>query len=607
MVVRSDNKTTNWAMLKDLWPYLSEFRARMALTLLLLTLAKLANVGVPLVLREIVDPLSDGNAALVMPASLIVAYGLLRLAHTVFGEVRDMVFAHVVYRAIRRISLRLFEHIHQLALRFHLERQTGALSLDIHRGTEGIRFLFVFMVFNILPTIFEILLVIGILLLGYDLAFSLITLFTLGSYIVFTLLVTEWRIHHRKEVNERNNKASTHAIDSFLNYETVKYFNNSAYESEKYDRSLGEWEKASLKNQTSLSVLNIGQMGIIVTGTTSLLWLASLGVVQGELTIGELVMINAFLIQLYMPIQFLGNVYREIRNSLVNMHNLFKLLGRAPEVEDKAQAKILNISQAVIRFEGVGFAYEKERAILDNVNFTIGSRQKVAVVGPSGSGKSSLVRLLFRFYDVSKGRITIDGQDIKGITQESLRANIGIVPQDSVLFNDTIMHNIAYGRPDASDEEVVEAAKAARIDEFIRRLPEGYQTQVGERGLKLSGGEKQRVAIARTLLKNPPILVFDEATSSLDSKTEQAILEQLRNVARKHTSLVIAHRLSTIVDADVILVLDHGQIVEKGTHESLLRRQGIYASMWLAQQQESETKEEPKGGEGLHRQANLTY
>lgn len=587
MAVRSDNNTTNWVMLKKLWPYLTDFRGRLALTFVLLALAKLANVGVPLVLKEIVDALSEPNAALVLPAFFVIAYGLLRFAHTVFGEVRDMVFAHVIYRAIRRISLRLFEHIHQLALRFHLERRTGALSLDIHRGTEGIRFLFVFMVFNILPTIFEILLVMGILLFNYQLAFTLITLFTLTAYIIFTLLVTEWRIHHRREMNERDNKASTHAIDSFLNFETVKYFNNGIYESRKYDQNLAKWEQASIKNQNSLSVLNIGQMTIIVAGMTSLLWLASQGVVLGELTIGELVMINAFLIQLYMPIQFLGNVYREIRNSLVNMHNLFKLLSRTPEIRDKAQAQDLDVTQAVIRFEHVGFAYEKERVILDDVDFTIGSGQKVAVVGPSGAGKSSLVRLLFRFYDVTSGRITIDGQDIRDITQISLRANIGIVPQDTVLFNDTIMQNIAYGRPEASDEDVIKAAKTARIHDSIQVLPDGYQTQVGERGLKLSGGEKQRVAIARTLLKNPPILVFDEATSSLDSKTEQAILEQLKNVARQHTSLMIAHRLSTIVDADLILVLDHGRIVEQGDHETLLARQGIYSSMWFAQQKEN--------------------
>ena len=582
----------DWQTIKSLIPYLWEFRGRVLLAMGLLIAAKVANVGVPLLLKEVVDALSGPRALLVLPVFLLVGYGALRLTNSLFGELRDAVFAKVMQRSIRRVALRVFEHLHHLALRFHLERQTGGVSRDIERGTAGIRFLLNFTLFNILPTLFEIALVTVILLVRYDVWYAIITLGTLVVYVVFTLFVTEWRMILRRTMNEMDSSANTKAIDSLLNYETVKYFNNEGWEARRYDETLQKWEKAAVRNQTSLAALNAGQATIIAVGVTILMLLASNGVVTGTMTIGDLVLVNAFLIQLYMPLHFLGFVYREIRHSLADMERMFSLLHQPEEIRDKPNAPELHVGDGAIRFENVSFSYDERRGILDKVSFDIPSGHKVAVVGASGAGKSTLSRLLFRFYDVNGGRITINGQDIRDVTQQSLRKAIGIVPQDTVLFNDSIYYNIAYGRPDASHDEVIAAAKAAHIHTFVESLPDKYDSLVGERGLKLSGGEKQRVAIARTLLKNPPILVFDEATSALDSKTEKAIQAELLEIATNHTTLVIAHRLSTIMDADQIVVLDHGRIVERGTHAELLMRGGVYAYLWNLQLQEEQ--EQPK-------------
>jgi ATP-binding cassette, subfamily B, heavy metal transporter len=585
-------RQSDWNAIKSLLPYLWEFRGRVVLALAFLALAKVATVSVPLVLKEIVDALSPTSATLVLPVFLLVAYGALRLANSTFGELRDAVFAKVTQRSIRRVALKVFEHLHNLALRFHLERQTGGMSRDIERGTAGIRFLLNFMLFNILPTILEIGFVAAILLVKYDPWFCIVTLVTLVVYIAFTLWVTEWRMIFRRNMNEMDSKANTRAIDSLLNYETVKYFNNEGFEARRYDETLQSWEKAAVRNQTSLSFLNIGQGAVIAAGVTILMLMAGQGVVRGTMTIGDLVLVNAFLIQLYMPLHFLGFVYREIRHSLADMERMFGLLAQNTEVSDRPEARDLNIRGGEIRFEHVGFGYDDRRMVLQDVSFDVPSGHKVAVVGSSGAGKSTLSRLLFRFYDATSGRILIDGQDIRDVTQKSLRRAIGIVPQDTVLFNDTIYYNIAYGQPDATREEIIEAARSAHIHEFVETLPDKYDTIVGERGLKLSGGEKQRVAIARTLLKNPPILVFDEATSALDSRTEKAIQAELQEIATNHTTLVIAHRLSTIMDADQILVMEHGQIVERGTHGELLARDGAYAHMWALQQQEQKEEEQ---------------
>jgi len=585
-------RQSDWNAIKSLLPYLWEFRGRVVLALAFLALAKVATVAVPLVLKEIVDALSSTSATLVLPVFLLVAYGALRLANSTFGELRDAVFAKVTQRSIRRVALKVFEHLHNLALRFHLERQTGGMSRDIERGTAGIRFLLNFMLFNILPTILEIGFVAAILLVKYDPWFCIVTLVTLVVYIAFTLWVTEWRMIFRRNMNEMDSKANTRAIDSLLNYETVKYFNNEGFEARRYDETLQSWEKAAVRNQTSLSFLNIGQGAVIAVGVTILMLMAGQGVVRGTMTIGDLVLVNAFLIQLYMPLHFLGFVYREIRHSLADMERMFGLLAQNTEVSDRPDARDLNIRGGEIRFEHVGFGYDDRRMVLQGVSFDVPSGHKVAVVGASGAGKSTLSRLLFRFYDATSGRILIDGQDIRDVTQKSLRRAIGIVPQDTVLFNDTIYYNIAYGQPDATREEIIEAARSAHIHEFVETLPDKYDTIVGERGLKLSGGEKQRVAIARTLLKNPPILVFDEATSALDSRTEKAIQAELQEIATNHTTLVIAHRLSTIMDADQILVMEHGQIVERGTHGELLAQGGAYANMWALQQQEQQEEEE---------------
>jgi ATP-binding cassette subfamily B protein len=583
-------RRNDWKAIRTLLPHLWEFRWRVTLALVFLAVAKLANVSVPLVLKEIIDALDQPRALLALPVFLLVGYGLLRLGNALFGELRDVVFAKALQRSIRRVAMRVFAHLHELSLRFHLERQTGGVSRDIERGTAGIRFLLNFMLFNILPTLFEIGLVTAILLAKYNWRFAAITFVTLVVYVVFTLLVTEWRMIFRRTMNEMDSKANTRAIDSLLNYETVKYFGNEPWEAARYDETLQKWEKAAVRNQVSLSILNVGQACIIAVGVTLLMLLAANGVVTGAMTLGDLVLVNAFLIQLYMPLHFLGFVYREIRHSLADMERMFGLLNQHREIQDKPDARELAVGGGTIRFEHVDFGYIPARRILHDVSFEVPAGCKVAVVGSSGAGKSTLSRLLFRFYDVDAGRILIDGQDIRDVTQKSLRAGIGIVPQDTVLFNDTIYYNIAYGRPGTTRAEIVEAARAAHIHDFIESLPEKYDSMVGERGLKLSGGEKQRVAIARTILKSPRILVFDEATSALDSKSEKAIQDNLAEIAAGHTTLVIAHRLSTVIDADQILVMEHGRIVERGRHRELLARAGVYAHMWALQRQEEEEK-----------------
>ena len=580
----------DWQTIRALLPYLWEFKGRVALALSLLVIAKLASVAVPLVLKEIVDALDQPYGMLVLPVLLVVGYGILRLCSTLFGEIRDAIFAKVTQRAIRRVAIRVFGHLHALSLRFHLERQTGGISRDIERGSRGISFLLNFMLFNILPTLLEIGLVAAILLSMYDIWFSVIIFTTLVVYIALTLIITEWRMIFRRTMNDMDSKANTRAIDSLLNYETVKYFGNESWEAKRYDEHMQKWEIAAIRNQTSLSALNAVQSAIIALGMTLLLLLASNGVVKGSMSLGDLVLVNAFMLQLYMPLHFLGFVYREIKHSLADMEKMFKLLTESEEVKDRSDAADLILGDAEIRFEGVNFSYESNRQILFNMSFDIPAGHNVAVVGHSGSGKSTLSRLLFRFYDVTGGRILINNQDIRDITQKSLRASIGIVPQDTVLFNDSIYYNIAYGRPDASCEEVFEAARSAHIHNFIKNLPDQYETTVGERGLKLSGGEKQRVAIARAILKKPDILIFDEATSALDSKSEKAIQGELKRIASNRTTLTIAHRLSTIADADQILVMDKGSIIERGNHRELLVAKGFYAHMWELQQQEEQTR-----------------
>lgn len=580
------SERAEWTVVRTLLPYLLEFKGRVALAMVLLVLAKIANVSVPLVLKDIVDAMNQTQAALAVPVALVIGYGLLRLFSTLFGEMRDAVFAKVTQRAIRRVALKVFNHLHSLSLRFHLERQTGGMSRDIERGTKGISFLLTFLLFNILPTLLEIILVAIILFSKYSAWFAVITFATLVVYIGYTLIITEWRMVFRRAMNELDSQANTRAIDSLINYETVKYFGNEQYEADRFDEHMEKWESSAVQNQTSLATLNAGQSGIIAIGVTALMLLASHEVVEGRMTVGDLVLVNVFLIQLYLPMHFLGFVYREIKHSLIDMDKMFHLLDENREVQDAPGAQPIQISSAAVRFDHVAFSYESDRQILQDVSFDIPAGHVVAVVGSSGAGKSTLSRLLFRFYDVQAGRILIDGQDIRDVTQTSLRAAIGIVPQDTVLFNDSIYYNIAYGRPNAAHEEILQAAQAAHIHDFIVSLPKGYDTMVGERGLKLSGGEKQRVAIARAILKHPSLLIFDEATSALDSKSEKAIQDELKHVSRNRTTLVIAHRLSTIVDAHQILVMDHGRIVERGTHRELLALQGLYAQMWALQQQE---------------------
>ena len=599
----TENTTTprrDWQTIGILMPYLWEYRVRVIVAMGFLVLAKLAGVTVPLVLKEIVDALdSTQNTAVTLPLALLIGYGALRLASTLFNELRDLVFAKVAQRAIRNIALKVFRHLHSLALRFHLERQTGGMSRDIERGTRGMSFLLSFMLFNILPTLLEIALVAIILFVTYNAWFAVITTATIVVYIVYSLVVTEQRMEVRRVMNDMDSKANTRAIDSLINYETVKYFNNEDYEARRYDEHMATWEQAALRNQTSLSVLNFGQGAIIAVGVTLLMILASQGVADGSMTMGDLVLVNAYLLQLFIPLNFLGFVYREIKHSLTDMEKMFSLLDKPQDIQDKPNARPLTVGDGAVRFEHINFGYQSERQILFDLDFEIQPGKKVAIVGSSGAGKSTLSRLLFRFYDVDGGRILINGQDIREVSQQSLRAAIGIVPQDTVLFNDSIYYNIAYAKPDASREEVIQAAAMAHIHTFIESIPQGYETLVGERGLKLSGGEKQRIAIARTILKNPRILIFDEATSALDSHSEQAILTALAEVAANHTTLVIAHRLSTIVDADQILVMENGHVVERGTHGELLQQGTLYARMWALQQQERGKEIMPDSGEPI--------
>ncbi len=587
--MRSQN---DWQAIRRLIPFIKKFKGRVFFALGLLTLAKLANVTVPLTLKHAIDALDPQHQNIIyLPVFMLVAYGLLRFASSAFSELRDALFAKVIFRSVRRIATQILAHLHELSLQFHLQRQTGGISRDIERGSRGISFLMNFMIFNILPTLVEIGLVSAILLINYDSIFAVITTSTILIYIFYTLLVTEWRMRYRRRMNEMDSQANNQAIDSLINYETVKYFNNEQLEVEQYDKKLASWEKSAVHNQTSLSVLNIGQGIIISLGLTTLMLLAGQGVVDGKLSLGDLVLVNAYLLQLYMPLGFLGFVYREIRHSLADMERMFNLLDQQREISDSPNAADIQVKGGEIKFVNVSFAYHSDRMILKNISFTAKAGQKLAIVGPSGSGKSTIIRLLYRFYDPQRGHIEIDNQDIKTVTQNSLRTHIGVVPQDTVLFNDSIYHNIAYGRPSASPEDVTLAARRAHLHEFIQQLPEGYDTIVGERGLKLSGGEKQRIAIARTLLKAPEVLCFDEATSALDSHAEQRIGREILNLSSNKTTLVIAHRLSTIVDANQILVLDKGRLVEQGTHAQLLERDGVYASMWYMQQNHTKTSD----------------
>ncbi|ART47177.1 ABCB family ABC transporter ATP-binding protein/permease [Acidovorax carolinensis] len=584
-------KRSDWATLSRLLPYLWQYKWRVVLAIVFMVGAKVANVGVPVLLKNLVDAMAfkpgDPAAVLVVPAGLLLAYGLLRLCTSLFTELRELVFAKATQGAARSIALQTFEHLHALSLRFHLERQTGGMTRDIERGVRGIESLISFTLFNIGATLIEVFMVLTILALRFDAWFAWITLAALACYITFTVVLTEWRTQFRRQANEFDSAAHSKAVDSLLNYETVKYFNNESFEARRYDESLQRLRAARLKAQSSLSLLNTGQQLIIATGLVAMLWRATQGVVDGRMTLGDLVMVNAFMIQLYIPLNFLGVIYREIKQSLTDLDKMFTLMDREREVADAPGAQpLVGLAQPTVRFENVQFAYDPARPILKGISFEIPAGKTVAVVGPSGSGKSTLARLLFRFYDIQQGRITMAGQEIRDVTQASVRQAIGIVPQDTVLFNDTVAYNIAYGRPGASQAEIEEAARAARIHDFIASTPKGYATMVGERGLKLSGGEKQRVAIARTLLKNPPVLIFDEATSALDSANERAIQAELQSAARNRTTLLIAHRLSTVVDAHQILVMDAGQIVERGTHSELLALGGRYASMWALQQNE---------------------
>ncbi len=582
--------THAWHTLKLLAPYLWQHKWRVVFSFSCLIAAKLANVSIPLVFKRMIDDLTGSNP-LVLPVLLLILYGALKFSNSLFTELREILFARVTQEAVRRIALEVFRHLHALSLRFHLNRQTGGMSRDIERGNRSISSLISYTLYSILPTLVEISLVLGILFVNYDFGFVLITLISLVTYTVFTIVVSNWRIGIRRLANEADSAANTQAIDSLLNYETVKYFNNEEYEAHRFDTHMRQWEDAATKSQISLSWLNLGQQIIISLGVTAMMWRAASGVVEGHMTIGDLVLVNAFLVQLYMPLNFLGVIYREIRQALADIERMFGLLKEHREIADAPDAIPLQAESVGVHFSAVDFYYDPNRQILHDIDFAIPPGRTVAIVGESGSGKSTLARLLFRFYDVSRGEIIINNQDIRRLTQSSLRAAIAIVPQDTVLFNDTIYYNIQYGRPEAAYNEVITAAEAAQLADFIALLPDGYETRVGERGLKLSGGEKQRVAIARALLKNPPLLIFDEATSSLDSKTEKAIQASMENAARGRTALIIAHRLSTVMNADEILVMDGGRIVERGTHAMLIAANARYAQMWSLQQQEEEALE----------------
>jgi ABC-type transport system involved in Fe-S cluster assembly fused permease/ATPase subunit len=584
----SENQDVSWATLRDLVPYLMAFRSRIGLAMLCLIAAKVASVGLPFILKNIVDQLdkTDQPAILILPIALLIAYGVLRFANVLFGELRDTIFGRVTERAMRQVGLTVFQHLHALDLEFHLNRRTGGLSRDIERGTTGINFLLRFMVFNIVPTFIEIGLVIGLLGWNYSLWFAVIVSVAVVCYVAFSIFATEWRTGYIRRANEAESRSSTRSVDSLLNFETVKYFGNENYEANRYDEELVGWEVARRQNRLSLFALNAGQALIIAAAMTTAMVLAANEVVTKSMTLGDFVLINAFMLQIFMPLNFLGFVYREMKGSMANIEAMFALLRQKATITDIENAPQLLLTEGRIEIENLSFRYQSERPILNNISFKVAAKQKVAIVGSSGAGKSTLLKLLFRFYDASEGRILIDGQDIKTVDQSSLRHALGIVPQDTVLFNQSILENIRYGRIDASDEDVFEAIRMAHLSDFIGRLPKGVDTLVGERGLKLSGGEKQRVAIARALLKQSPIMIFDEATSSLDSASERLILEAIRDIAREHTMLVIAHRLSTIVDADHILVLEHGEIIEQGTHPSLLDHNGQYAHLWSLQQRE---------------------
>jgi len=587
-----DSNRKDWSNIRKMLPYIWEYKGRVLIALLSLVLAKVATVGIPLLLKEIVDTLDqDPSKLLTFPVLLFLAYGALRLAASLFNEMRDAIFARVRFHAMRRLSQKVLNHLHGLSLRYHLDRKTGNITRDMDRGTNSISSILNYLVFNIVPTAAEFILVAFILLSQYESKFALITFTTVAIYIVFTLLISNWRMHYRHEMNSLDSKANGQAVDSLLNYETVKYFNNEQHELHRYDNTLDKWEDLAVKSYTSMSLLNFGQGGIIAIGLTIIMIYAGQGVLQGTMSLGDLVLVNTMMLQLFMPLSFLGIIYRMLRHTLADMEMILNLLDTKPEIEDKPDAKALNVTKGEVRFDNVNFSYDADRHIIKGISFSIPAGSKLGVVGASGAGKSTLSRLLFRFYELQSGCILIDGQDISQVTQQSLRTMIGIVPQDTVLFNDTIYYNIQYARPDASKEEVINAAKMANLHHFIEGLPEGYNTLVGERGLKLSGGEKQRVAIARVILKNAPILVFDEATSSLDSRSEKAILESLKEISQHHTTLAIAHRLSTIVDADRIIVIDDGKIIEQGTHQSLLAEDGTYASMWRLQQEQRETPE----------------
>jgi ABC-type transport system involved in Fe-S cluster assembly fused permease/ATPase subunit len=601
---RGQERVGQWQAVKDLMPHLWsrigwDLRARVGAAVACLIIAKLANVYVPILFKAMVDVLTPRvgqeaaaatTVAIAVPIGLLLAYGAARVATQLFSELRDGIFARVAQRAIRNVALQTFRHLHALSLRFHLDRQTDGLTRAIERGAKGIEFLLFFVLFNVLPTLIEIALVCGILWALYDWRFALATAVTIGGYVWYTLAVTEWRTKYRRQMNESDQSANTKAVDSLLNFETVKYFNNEEHEARRYDVALQSYEQAAVKSRTTLATLNVGQAFIIAVGVTVMMTMAAYGVAGGTMTVGDFVLVNAYLIQLYLPLNFLGTVYREIRQSLIDMEAMFALLRVDVDVEDKPGAPPLQVKSGEVAFDNVVFGYDARRPILKGISFRVPAGRTLAIVGPSGAGKSTISRLLFRFYDVTSGRILIDGQDIRDVQQQSLRSSIGIVPQDTVLFNDTVEYNIAYGKPGASHAEIEQAAWMAQISGFVEKLPDGYQTRVGERGLKLSGGEKQRVAIARTILKSPPILLFDEATSALDTQTEREIQSNLKELSRNRTTLVIAHRLSTIVDADEIIVLSDGRIAERGRHGELLQQDGIYAAMWWRQQEAAERK-----------------